>query len=196
VLCQVLHGDVWNHGHYIKKRLSKEGSEWTIRNLNNAVMGFWTVQRGLIRQFFTHNTYNLICRQVFNPNMQADLPWQTFTHKCQIELPNRQIELPNCQIEFILPNWIANRIAELSNWIRFAKRIAEPNCRTELPNWIAELNCRTELPNWNAELNCQTELPKLNCRNWIANWIAETELNCSAKWIAKLNCHAKWICRT
>jgi hypothetical protein len=45
-----------------------------IRNLNNAVMGFWTVQRGLIRQFFTHNTYNLICRQLFNPNMQADLP--------------------------------------------------------------------------------------------------------------------------
>jgi hypothetical protein len=45
-----------------------------IRNLNNAVMGFWTVQRGLIRQIFTHNTYNLICRQLFNPNMKDDLP--------------------------------------------------------------------------------------------------------------------------
>jgi hypothetical protein len=45
-----------------------------IRNLNNAVMGFWTVQRGLIRQFFTHNAYKLICRQSFIPNMQADLP--------------------------------------------------------------------------------------------------------------------------
>jgi hypothetical protein len=31
-----------------------------IRNLNNAVIGIWTMQRGLIRQFFTHNTYALI----------------------------------------------------------------------------------------------------------------------------------------
>jgi hypothetical protein len=153
-----------------------------IRNLNNAVMGFWTVQRGLIRQFFTHNTYNLICIQLFNPNMQADLPWQTFTQECQIELPNRivksnlfcQTELPNCQIEFVLPNRIKpNCQTELPNWI------AKPNCQTELPNWIAELNCQTELPNWIAKPNCQTELPnriaELNCRR-----------NCHAKWIAEL----------
>jgi hypothetical protein len=67
--------------------------------------------------------------------MQADLPWQTFTHKCQIELSNWIAELPNCQIvklnlfcRTVLPNWIA----ELSNWIRFGK----PNCQNELPNWI------------------------------------------------------------
>jgi hypothetical protein len=50
------------------------GNRVDIRNLNNAVMGFWTVQRGLTRQFFTHIRSNLICRQLFNPNMQADLP--------------------------------------------------------------------------------------------------------------------------
>jgi hypothetical protein len=61
----------------VMKQISAEGllvDKAHIRNLNNAVMGFWTVQRGLIRQFYTHNTYNLICRQLFNPNMQADLP--------------------------------------------------------------------------------------------------------------------------
>jgi hypothetical protein len=45
-----------------------------IRNLNNAVMGFWIVPRGLIRQFFSHNAYKLICRQLLKPNMQAGLP--------------------------------------------------------------------------------------------------------------------------
>jgi hypothetical protein len=76
--------------------------------------------------------------------MQADLPWQTSTHKCQIELPNR--------------------IAELSNRIRFAKLNCQtelPNCQIEfvLPNWNAKMNCQTELSNWIAEPNCQTELP-------------------------------------
>jgi hypothetical protein len=42
------------HHHY----LSLE--DYLIRNLNNAVMGFWTIQKGLIRQFFTHNTYKLL----------------------------------------------------------------------------------------------------------------------------------------
>jgi hypothetical protein len=48
-----------------------------------------------------------------------------------------QTELLNCQIE--LPIWIA----EMSNWIRFAKL----KCRTELSNWNAKLNCQMELAN-------------------------------------------------
>jgi hypothetical protein len=40
-------------------------------------------------------------------------------------LPNRYAK-SNCHIE------ISNRIAESSNWIRFAKL----NFQTELPNWI------------------------------------------------------------
>jgi hypothetical protein len=146
--------------------------------VNNAVMGFWTVQRGLIRQFFTHNAYNLICRQLFNPNMPADLPWQTSTHKCQIELPNR--------------------IAELSNRIRFAKLNCQTelpnqteltNCRTELPYRIAQPNCWTELPNW---LNCRTELPK----NWIVKRNCQTELNWQIElpnWICELNCPTEFV---
>jgi hypothetical protein len=49
-----------------------------IRNLNNAVMEFWSMQRCHIRQFFTHNSYKLKCRQLFNPNMQANLPRTDF----------------------------------------------------------------------------------------------------------------------
>jgi hypothetical protein len=159
--------------------------------LNNAVMGFWTVQRGLIRQFFTHNAYKLICRQLFNPNMQADLPWQTSTHKCQIDLPKWDVkttELLNCQIEFVLPNWIAELNCRIvKDWIRFAKLNCQtelPNCQIEfvLPNWIAKLNCLTEFPNQISELNCR--IVKLNsiCQTELSNWIAEP--NCQ---IVKLN---------
>jgi hypothetical protein len=46
-----------------KLNCGANGKLYGIRNLNNAVMGFWTVQRGLIRQFFTHNTYNLTLKR-------------------------------------------------------------------------------------------------------------------------------------
>jgi hypothetical protein len=162
-----------------------------IWNLNNAVKGFWSMQCCLISQFFTHNTYKLIYRQSFNPNMQADLPWQTSTDECK---PIWQTTLKRnakskCQIQ--MPNWIAlpNQIAELSNWIHFAKL----NYQTELPNRIAKRNCRLELPNrtanriaepnWITKLNCQTELP-----NQIAKPKYHTK---SPNKIAKQNCHTE-----
>jgi hypothetical protein len=91
---------------------------------------------------------------------------------------NAKMDLPKWNTKTTeLPNWIA----ELSNWICFAKL----DCQTELSNWIAEPNCQTELP------NCQIEfvLP-----NWIAEPNYQTELlNCQIEfilpnWIAKLNC--------
>ena len=186
---------------------------WNIRNLNNAIMGFSTVQRGLIGPFFTHIAYILIFRQWFNPSMQADLPGQTSTHKYQIyllkwnakttEVPNWIAKLSNwicfdkLKFQTELPNWIA----QLSNWICFAKL----NCQAELSNWFhfSILTCQTELPNcqiefflpnWIAKLNCRTEL-----RNKIAelsNWIHFAKLNCQTElsnWIrfAKLNCQTE-----
>jgi hypothetical protein len=112
--------------------------------------------------------------------MQADLPWQTSTHKCQIGLTNwfwfaksNLICKLNCRTE--LPNWIAqpDYPTELPNWI------AKLNDQTKSPNWIAKLNCRLALPNWIAKLNYQTELPnqiwftKRNCQIDLAYQIIE-----------------------
>jgi hypothetical protein len=72
-----------------------------IRTLINAVMGFWTVQRGLIRQFFTHNTYNLYADnyliQTFRLAYHDRHPHTNAKSNCRIELPN-------CQSEFVSPD--------------------------------------------------------------------------------------------
>jgi hypothetical protein len=100
---------------------------------------------------------------IFNPNMQADLP-------------NAK---SNCRIEFVLPNWIA----ELSNWIRFAKL----NCRAVKLNSF----CQTELPN-DAPGRCiisvlqgsagPFEVEKLHsCGHWLVNTTRQQVENPSKK---------------
>jgi hypothetical protein len=126
--------------------------------------------------------------------MQADLPWQTSTHKCQIDYLKQNAETTE------LPDLITKSIC----WNKIPKQL---NCLISSPKWIAKLNCQTELPNRIAKQICQPEwltwITKLNHQSEQKLpdqiWFDKTKLpNCFdrldlAYWIIEFAFDSAWM---